>query len=94
MYKALIIVAGDGTINYIMNVLAERKKKDSNKIKPYPIFVLPGGTGNDFYASIGGNLSNQNKNIKLYNFIKKLKKGTPRQIDLGHVIFTDENGKK
>lgn len=43
-YTDIIILGGDGTINAVVNAIANR---------PLPISVIPTGTGNDFVKSLG-----------------------------------------
>lgn len=66
----ILIAGGDGTINYVVNVLK------NNGIKT-PIAVLPTGTANDF-ASVLGMPSN------IVEACRRILSGEIRKIDLGH----------
>lgn len=61
------IVGGDGTVNYFVNQYHDIKK---------PLCIFNGGTGNDFYALLYGNMP-------LENQISKALNSKPKSIDAG-----------
>lgn len=70
-YHHILIAGGDGTVNYIVNLLM------TNKITT-PISIIPTGTANDFASMLG--ISND-----VEKACHKILKGTFRDIDLGVV---------
>lgn len=66
-YDHVWIVGGDGTVNYFVNRYHDIKK---------PLCIFNGGTGNDFYALLYGN-------ITLENQIAKALSTNPKPIDAG-----------
>jgi len=66
-YDQAWIVGGDGTVNYFVNQYHDIKK---------PLCIFNGGTGNDFYALLYGN-------ITLENQIAKVLSTNPKPIDAG-----------
>jgi diacylglycerol kinase (ATP) len=67
-YSELIIVGGDGSVNYIVNKYQQIK---------IPISIIPLGTGNDLYASLNHN------NLDIEKSIDIAINGTPNFIDAG-----------
>ncbi|KAL4500456.1 hypothetical protein ABPG72_003407 [Tetrahymena utriculariae] len=87
----LMVCGGDGSIFMTLNILAKRqaveKKLNEKPVKPYPLAVVPGGTGNDFCSSIGFN------HIQVNNYVEKyLLEPKVRKVDIGRCRLKDKNG--
>ena len=54
--KAIVVIGGDGTVNAVVNAF--------NGILPVPLFIIPGGTGNDFYRMVYGGIHSLEKQVK------------------------------
>jgi diacylglycerol kinase (ATP) len=71
---AVFVVGGDGTINEVINGLAEG---------PVALGVLPGGTGNVWAKELGLPTRSPRHLLPLVDSVKTLVPGTIRRIDLG-----------
>ena len=71
---AVFVVGGDGTINEVVNGLAE---------SPVILGVLPGGTGNVWAKALGLPTRSPRHWLPLVDAVKILMSGTIRRIDLG-----------
>jgi YegS/Rv2252/BmrU family lipid kinase len=71
---AVFVVGGDGTINEVINGLAEG---------PAALGVLPGGTGNVWAKELGLPTRSPRHLLPLVDSVKALVPGTIRRIDLG-----------
>ncbi len=71
---AVFVVGGDGTINEVINGLAE---------SPVALGVLPGGTGNVWAKALGLPTRSPLHWLPIVDAIKALVPGTSRRIDLG-----------
>jgi YegS/Rv2252/BmrU family lipid kinase len=71
---AVFVVGGDGTINEVVNGLAE---------SPVALGVLPGGTGNIWAKALGLPTRSPLHLLPLLDSIRMLVPGTSRRIDLG-----------
>lgn len=71
---AVFVVGGDGTINEVINGLAE---------SPVALGVLPGGTGNVWARELGLPTRSPLHLMPLLESVKALVSGTIRRIDLG-----------
>ena len=72
--QAVFVVGGDGTINEVVNGLAEG---------PVALGVLPGGTGNVWARELGLPTRSPLHQLPLLDSIKILAPGKTRRIDLG-----------
>ncbi len=77
---AVFVVGGDGTINEVINGLAEG---------PVALGVLPGGTGNVWAKELGLPTRSPRHMLPLVDSVKALLPGTIRRIDLGKIIVGD-----
>jgi diacylglycerol kinase (ATP) len=73
---AVFVVGGDGTINEVINGLAE---------SPTALGVLPGGTGNVWAKELGLPTRSPRHLLPLVDAVKTLVPGATRRIDLGRV---------
>lgn len=71
---AVLVVGGDGTINEVVNGLAE---------SPVALGVLPGGTGNVWAKALGLPTRSPLHLMPLLDSVRALVPGTTRRIDLG-----------
>jgi YegS/Rv2252/BmrU family lipid kinase len=71
---AVLVVGGDGTINEVINGLAE---------SPVALGVLPAGTGNVWAKELGLPTRSPRHLLPLVDSVKALIPGTTRRIDLG-----------
>jgi len=71
---AVLVVGGDGTINEVVNGLAE---------SPVALGVLPGGTGNVWAKALGLPTRSPLHLMPLLESVRALVPGTTRRIDLG-----------
>ncbi len=71
---AVFVVGGDGTINEVINGLAE---------SPVALGVLPGGTGNVWAKELGLPTRSPLHRLPILDSIRALVPGTTRRIDLG-----------
>ncbi len=71
---AVFVVGGDGTINEVINGLAE---------SPVALGVLPGGTGNVWAKALGLPTRSPIHWLPIVDAVKALVPGTSRRIDLG-----------
>jgi diacylglycerol kinase (ATP) len=71
---AVLVVGGDGTINEVVNGLAE---------SPVALGVLPGGTGNVWAKALGLPTRSPLHLLPLVDSVRMLVLGTSRRIDLG-----------
>lgn len=70
-YHHILIAGGDGTVNYVVNLLKERGLD-------IPVAVLPAGTANDFAAMLG-------LSTNILKACKSLLDGEIKRVDLGCV---------
>ena len=63
----------------------KRRKYPKNNKDPFKVGILPGGTGNDFYKSMGGKNPKKKKNVveDTLKLIEQLKNGSFNPIDVG-----------
>ena len=73
---AVFVVGGDGTVNEVINGLAEG---------PVAMGVLPGGTGNVWARELGLPTRSPLHLLPLVDSVKALVPGTVRRIDLGKI---------
>ena len=71
---AVFVVGGDGTINEVVNGLAE---------SPVALGVLPGGTGNVWAKELGLPTRSPLHRLPLLDSVEALVVGSTRRIDLG-----------
>lgn len=81
-YSHLIAIGGDGTIHEAINGLM---KLEENK-RPV-LSVIPAGTANDFAKTLSFPSSVSELSLAI-------EKGVTRNIDIGEIIFSDEEGKE
>lgn len=77
----IIIVGGDGTIHYLANTLIGYEIKND-------IYILKGGTGNDFIRS----LKTKDKLIKINDYIKDIPYDNVTEQDSGKRYFVNSVG--
>ena len=80
-FNYLCLVGGDGTVNYFLNQYP--------KITT-PIFIVPGGTGNDFFWSIYGKVKAKNQIKAIANALSHNKINAACVIDVA-TCKTDDN---
>ncbi|MDQ7024562.1 MAG: diacylglycerol kinase family lipid kinase [Anaerolineae bacterium] len=80
--ERIISIGGDGTINVVVNALMKYQKTQPDKTFIYG--TIPAGTGRDFARGSGIPLDT----LKAANYV--LKQATVRPIDVGHVVFGEE----
>ncbi len=73
-FDAVFVVGGDGTINEVINGLAQ---------SPVALGVLPGGTGNVWAKALGLPTRSPLHWLPVVDAVKALVPGTTRRIDLG-----------
>jgi YegS/Rv2252/BmrU family lipid kinase len=82
-YQVVVAAGGDGTVNEVMNGLAQATPAGEliGRLAPFPI-----GTGNDF-----ADMSGASRNVEA--FVQRLAAGQSRQVDIAHGIFTSPTRK-
>jgi len=75
-FDLLIVVGGDGTLNEVVNGIADLDAE---------IAVLPAGTGQDFGRTY-------EIPRRFDDAVRVALHGTPRRVDLGHVVFRSRSG--
>jgi diacylglycerol kinase (ATP) len=80
----LAVLGGDGTLNELAHAYVD---EDGTARGGPAVLVVPAGTGGDYRKTLG--LSDRSREA-----IQKLRAGTKKRVDLGHLEATDEHGAK
>lgn len=85
-YQQIIAVGGDGTINEIVNALADGRERTS---RPPALGIVPIGTGSDFIKMLDTFEAND-----IDSAVRRIANGHTRSIDLGRMTVETKNDER